>query len=329
MHDCAHLPVDMHGLLLRLYRLSQELPIDHFQDAALAQLRLLLPFDSAIWGTATTAKTGIDIHNVHLLEKSPDMVAAYQPLKHVDSAAASVFGKPRTTLAFNSSSWFCGSKDQELLAFMRRFEQNNFFITAENDPHTRLMHWITLYRANPEAHCTETERATLEQVAPHLLQAIAFNRVMHLQKVDMLDPSTPSRGAAIADARGLLYHAEPQFMQLAQREWNDWRGPYLPGPLQKALTAQNATYTGHTLVVRGHLEHGLLFLRTRMRCPADQLSPREWIVAQHIAKGQSYKEIAQILHSSPHTVRNQIQAIHQKLQVDNIAKLIDALRQST
>jgi len=35
------------------------------------------------------------------------------------------------------------------------------------------------------------------------------------------------------------------------------------------------------------------------------------------------------LHSSPHTVRNQIQAIHQKLQVDNIAKLIDALRQST
>ena len=53
---------------------------------------------------------------------------------------------------------------------------------------------------------------------------------------------------------------------------------------------------------------------------------REWTIARRIAKGESHKEIAQALNRSPATVRNQIQAIYEKLQVGSIAMLIKALR---
>ncbi|UUZ68501.1 hypothetical protein LP414_34135 [Polaromonas sp. P1(28)-13] len=104
-------------MLLRLYRLSQELPIQHFQDAALAQIKQVLPFDSSMWGTATTKPEGIDIHTVHLHEKSPEMVVAYQLVKHQDSAAASVFGKPRVTHTFHTESSFPGADKKSYATF--------------------------------------------------------------------------------------------------------------------------------------------------------------------------------------------------------------------
>ena len=57
-----------------------------------------------------------------------------------------------------------------------------------------------------------------------------------------------------------------------------------------------------------------------------QLTSREWTIARLIAKGHSHKEIAQALNRSPATVRNQIQSIYEKLQVGNIAMLVEALR---
>ncbi|MBA4003334.1 MAG: helix-turn-helix transcriptional regulator, partial [Delftia sp.] len=46
-------------LLLNLYRLSHEQPVEHFQDQALDLLKPVLPFDSAMWGSATMTTAGI------------------------------------------------------------------------------------------------------------------------------------------------------------------------------------------------------------------------------------------------------------------------------
>ena len=71
-----------------------------------------------------------------------------------------------------------------------------------------------------------------------------------------------------------------------------------------------------------------MFLKVRARCLADLLTEREWTIARRIAKGESHKEIAQVLNRSPATVRNQIQGIYEKLQVRCIATLIEALRRA-
>jgi DNA-binding CsgD family transcriptional regulator len=54
----------------------------------------------------------------------------------------------------------------------------------------------------------------------------------------------------------------------------------------------------------------------------DRLSPREWQISNAIAQGKNHKEIAAALAISPVTVRNHIQAIHEKLSVRNAAELI-------
>lgn len=328
MHNYSDLPTDFNTLLLRLYRLSQELPIQHFQDAALAQIKQVLPFDSSMWGTATTKPEGIDIHTVHLHEKSPEMVEAYQFVKQHDSAAASVFGKPRITNIFHTGSSFPGADKAEFRDFLQRFQHENFFVTAENLPRKNFMHWFSLYRADKNAYCTEAERQLLGQLAPHVMQALALNRVMHLEHLDTADKALSPYGSAIADAQGVLYHSNPQFKELARAEWNDWGGLTLPAVLMDKLFSGQERFVGRTLVVRQYVEHGLLFLKARPRCLADLLTQREWTIARLIAKGESHKEIAQALDRSPATVRNQIQGIYEKLQVSSIAMLIEALRRA-
>ncbi len=44
---------DFSDLLLHVYRLSHEQPLQAFQDEALDALRRVLPFDSSMWGSAT------------------------------------------------------------------------------------------------------------------------------------------------------------------------------------------------------------------------------------------------------------------------------------
>lgn len=252
----------------------------------------------------------------------------YEPIKHQDSAAATVFGKSHVTRSFHAESWFSDPETCEMRDLLRRFEHENIFIAADSNPRTNFVHWISLYRADKEAHCTEGERLLLGQLAPHVMQALALNRVMHLDHLEAADKALSPYGSAIADVHGVLYHSNAQFQDLAQAEWNGWSGPVLPADLMAALSSGHERFMGRTMVLRQYIEHGLLFLKARSRCLADLLTLREWTIARLIAKGESHKEIAQALNRSPATVRNQIQSIYEKLQVGSIAMLIEALRRA-
>lgn len=47
-----------------------------------------------------------------------------------------------------------------------------------------------------------------------------------------------------------------------------------------------------------------------------------------MAKGYTHKQIAGLRQRSPSTVRNQIRSLYDKLKVNNVAELIDELRQA-
>ena len=94
---------DINELLVHLYALSHDLPIERFQNAALTLLKPFVTFDAAIWGAATTSEGGIDIHSYHLHNKTPEMVSAYEEVKHLDSASGVMLEKPRATQAFNAA----------------------------------------------------------------------------------------------------------------------------------------------------------------------------------------------------------------------------------
>lgn len=317
---------DFGDLLLRLYRLSREQPIHLFQDEALSLIKSVVFFDSAMWGTAATAPPGgIDVHTLHLHEKSPQMMLDYEEVKHLDTAAASLFGMPRGTRAFNTATWWGDRRGRPFRDYVQGYEQNNMLITMANDTAAQFMEWISLFRVDPELHNTPAETQLVSLLSPHLMQALALNRVSHLER--FAPASQPMRrGSAMGDLMGVLYHADPPFEHMLRQEWDDWTGRMLPRALLEHFLHGHPRYLGRSLVVAHSVEHGLLFLKARPRCAADHLSPRERVVAQQLAKGSTHKQIAQTLDRSPATVRNQIQAIYEKLAVANVAGLVESLR---
>lgn len=323
--------LDMHAdynqLLLRLYRLSHEQPVEHFQDAALELLKPVLPFDSAWWGSATVTDAGLDVHTIHLYRQPEEMLQAYEEVKHLDTAAQAVTMRPSDTLAFDGHYLFGGRSQRAARDYVRRFEQSHFFVGSILIPERRFTRWLTLFRASTEAHCTETERSLLGNLMPHVQQALELNRLTHLRQLPQA-PGNDHLGTALADPRGMVQHMDAVFEHALRTEWPGWHGPRLPA--QVLCTAQRAEHrlVARTLVITLHARHGMLWLLARPRRAVDSLSPRENSVARLVAKGLTYKQIAALHKRSPATVRNQIRSVYDKLNVSNVAALIEALSQT-
>lgn len=319
-------PDSYNKLLLHLYRLSHELPLTYFQDAALELIKPVLPFDSSMWGSATLTPKGIDVHTLHLHRQSPEMLEAYEEIKHLDTAAALAAQKPASALAFHTDSWFGSTAQKPLRAHGKRFGQAHFFIGGAVNLQTRFTRWLTLFRADDRAYCTETERVLLAGLMPHVQQALELNRLTHLSQAAGATDH-PARGAAIADLRGVLYHADAVFEHALRAEWDDWRTFTLPPVVMKSFLQGNTRFVGNRHVLTLCVEHQLLFLKSRPRCAADGLTPREFTVAKLMVKGNTHKQIATLLQRSPATVRTQIRNVYDKLGIGNVAGMIEALRQ--
>lgn len=321
---------DFGELLLHVYRQSHELPLQDFQGASLEALRGVLPFDSSMWGSATQGPRGIEIHTLHLYRQPVEMLAGYEEIKHLDTAAAAVAGQRRATRGFDSAVEFAGQEKKAIRAYGAQFEQRHFFISSETNPANGLVQWVTLFRKHESAHCTEAESRLLAAIAPHLQQAMGYNRMRHfetqLAACTEAVAAQPERAQAVADLRGVVHHATPRFGELLKTEWHVVPQARLPEPLVECFRAGRARFVGHALVVRCHVEHGLLFVKARPCCAADRLSPCEWQVACLMSQGLSHKEVARRLERSPATVRNHIQAIYRRLGVGSVAELVSQLQ---
>lgn len=311
-------------LLLLLYRRSIECELDEFQDEALRLIKRHLSFDSCMWGTATYRDSGIDIHSIHLHNQPPEMIEAYEAIKHLDKAAAAVARTSRATLSFNSASCFTEGDERQFADFNRRFEQRNYFITSAMDPDTRFTHWVSLFRAESDAYGTENECRLLDALAPHLQQALGHNRIAHLARLKSV--ASAVNGSAIADARGIVYHIERSFADAVRSEWNAWRPGRLPQALTEHFSSGQRKYVGRTSVVTCHVDQELLFLHSRPRQLGDDLSPKELQVARLMMKGHTHKEVAAELGRAPATVRNHMQSIYGKLRVNSIGALVNELQ---
>src|SRR5690606_6950160 len=139
-------PSDLSTVLLRLYRLAHEQPTEAFQDAALDLVREVLPFDSYMGGIATNPPHGIDTHPIHLLNQPPEMLVAYEEIKHLDTVAQAAALPGRNTVAGNLRDWYRQREQAPFLDHGARFEQANFLVTCEVDLSTQFAHWISLFR---------------------------------------------------------------------------------------------------------------------------------------------------------------------------------------
>jgi DNA-binding CsgD family transcriptional regulator len=307
-------------LLLGIYRQAQELPVQEFQDMVLGDMKALLPFDSSMWGTATMTETGIDIHSLHLHNTTQAMIEAYQQVKHLDVAAARVAAQPIATMAFNTRRDFPGPELSAYRDFLHRFGHENTLITSEINPITQFGQWVSLWRADPGQVCTPEETELFACLAPHLMQALAINQRVHLDRF-MGDVAREKWSVALADGHGVLYHADRSFLDLVALEWRSPERDRLPQILVERLVSQESQVSGAHVVVRRRVERGLLFLKARQREEVDNLSQREFLVASLLANGLTHKQVAARLGRSPETIRSQSKVVFHKLGINSVARL--------
>jgi DNA-binding CsgD family transcriptional regulator len=306
-------------LLLQIYRLAQNTPVLDFQDALLEAVKSSIPFDSSMWGTATMTSSGIDVHSIHLHQSSQDMLIAYEAVKHQDSVAQRVVQPTVTTLSFNSDVEFAGADKAGMRELCEKFGHRNGLITCDMNPFTKFVEWLSLYRQDPTQACTKEETQIFHNLGPHLMQALAINRRIHLDKW-VGDIARQSWTVAIADTRGVPYHAGNQFWALMETEWETQGRDCLPPALLNKLL-NKSQLIGRNIVVHCSPEHGLMYLKARPREKVDGLSPREYMVAKMLASGLSQKEVAIKTLRSPETIRSQIRVVFEKLEITNVVML--------
>ncbi|HWI82990.1 helix-turn-helix transcriptional regulator [Ramlibacter sp.] len=306
-------------LLLALYRNAQELPVHEFQDAVLTALKSSLPFDRSVWGTATMTPTGIDVHSLHQHNFPDEMMAAFLGVRHQDSAAVRVTQQPRMTIGFSAEEEFWRPEQAEIRQFARDYSQPHCLVTSDINPLTRFVQWVSLFRSDPRQRCTEQEVEFLDALGPHLMQALAINRLVHLERL-LGDTARESWSVAIADPRGVLYHADRRFRELIETEWPLQDGRLAPRLLEQ-LSGADSRVCGVRLVVQRSAEQGLFFLKLRERHEVDSLSTREFVVAQLLTDGLTQKQIAAKLGRSPDTIRSQVKAIFAKLHINTVTLL--------
>jgi DNA-binding CsgD family transcriptional regulator len=304
-------------LLLTIYRLAQELPVHEFQDGILGALKQLLPFDSSMWGTATVTSAGIDIHTLHLHNTTQKMIDGYEKVKHLDTGALRLAEQRTATVAFNTDQDIA---EPELRKFNHEFGHEHLFITSDINPITQFGQWVSLYRADAGQPCSAEQTELLACVAPHLMQALAINRLVHLDRLTS-DKAREKWSVAIADGRGVLYHTDKRFRELVQRVWVFDDDDRLPQSMLDSLMAEDNHLTEGQVIVRRSLERGLLFLKAREREAVDNLSTREFLVGRLLVSGLSQKGVAAKLDRSPETVRSQVKGIFDKLGINNVAML--------
>ncbi|OGB40410.1 MAG: hypothetical protein A2461_02200 [Burkholderiales bacterium RIFOXYC2_FULL_59_8] len=306
-------------LLLMIYRLAQDTPILEFQDALLVALKSCIPFDSSMWGTATMTDNGIDVHSIHLHQSSQAMLIAYEAVKHQDSLVQRVEQLTAATISFNSEIEYAGPDKAGMRALCEEFGHRNGLITCETNPFTKFVQWMSLYRKDAKQVCTDEETLFFDKLGPHLMQALAINRRIHLDKL-VGDIARQSWSVAIADTRGVPYHVGNQFWDLMEAEWKTQNRAQLPAALLNKLTGTNLVM-GRSIVVHCKPEHGLWYLKARPRERVDGLSPREYMVAKMLAGGMSQKEVATKASRSPETIRSQIRIVFEKLEISNVVML--------
>lgn len=307
-------------ILLDIYRLAQELPVEEFQDGVLCVLKAYLPFDSSMWGTAQMTATGIDIHSLHLHNTTQAMIDAYEKVKHLDKAAMQVSARPTATMGFNTAIDFSDAELKPYKSFLEEYRHENFFITSEINPMSRFAHWVSLYRFERRQLCTPEETEFLSCLAPHLMQALAINRRVHLDRLTG-DAAREKWSVAIADRRGIIYHADRRFLDLVQDEWSLVDAERLPQSLIILLTQENNHICGTNIILHRTLDRGMLYLKARYREAVDDLTMRELLIARLLISGLTQKQVASKLGRSHETVRSHVKSIFDKLSINNVAML--------
>ncbi len=324
MKSEEHLLAPFSALLHELYRSSHELPAEAFQSSVLGLVGRALPFHTSMWGTGARENGGVTVHSIHLHEQPSEMIEQWAEFNHQDQSVGVVTARPGYVMNVHTPTLHGSKACSGIRGFNEKFGIETGLIVCGEDPNG-LYGWLSLFRANPEWQFTEKERLFFQALWPHIVEALAINRAVNL---DRMHESRRAGAAclAIVDRKGFVYRAEPGFAPLLRQEWRQWDGKRLPPELVAIVeNGSGKSHRGDRICVDFRKAADLYFVNARPLNSFDSLSRREREVALQFAKGLGHKEIAREIGVSPETVRTQIKQVYRKLDVRDKGELATVL----
>ncbi len=317
------------NLILQIYRAARETSVEEYQDFVLGLVGSLVPFTSSRWVTVELTDNRAITHCAHLQNEPTDIVLDWDSINRKDRLLHMVAANPGKAYSIHTETFYAGCEFAEMRDYTQRYRHANSLCIAELTAKSGYLHGITLFRADQNAHFTDSNEQLLEQLFPHMVEALTQNRLLSLRQAGTVEAASEQGTGAIASHDGLLHYAGSGFNRLLQKEWTDWKGIKLPKVMLDALNrGSGAGFSGMAITVSTASIGQLLFLRAAPRCPLSQLSPREASIAKLYSQGLSHKEIAERLDISPVTVRNVIQRIYTKLGISDKAELATMISRS-
>ena len=260
---------------------------------------------------------GLVAHSVHLHNEPLEMLTEWTSINSHDTVIDTVVTNSGRALILHTPSWYSTSDARTMLDYTKQFGHLNSMVITSASKNCPQGQWLSLYRADKHDHFKKTDGRMLEQLLPHLIEALEINRLLgHAPSVHTDSGMTGAR--AIARTDGTLYHCGKKFAEILLEVWPEWKSGRLPDELMAAVYPnRESILADHSIAIATSTLGNMLFLNIRRVSVLSRLSQRELEVARLYGQGKSYKEIGQALDISPSTVRNFLGRIYTKLGIGN------------
>jgi DNA-binding CsgD family transcriptional regulator len=305
-----------------LYRNGADMPAEQFQAWAYQELKSLVPFDAALWGTGTV-KRG-KFHNVTVLGLPSSFATALEQTRQINplyTAIRSNLGKTIENRDVLSDAEFYKSE-----VYQRCFSQfgvERILSSAHADLRSGLYTLFSLYRFDRKRLFTEQEKQIHEIAGYHMLEAYSNAFFLHLTR-----PRTTAsnRLAAVVDAEGVPHEVQPGFIDLLERKFPEgMKGLQLPFELRP----NGVRYLVDGLCIKVKPMADLFLVKIWEEGPLDTLTEREREVVFGVCRGLSHKEIGRVIGLAPTTVSSHLYRAYKKLNVESrsaLARLVHSRR---
>lgn len=305
-------PVD--HLVGHLYRSALRQAPGGFREWALRQLRDVIDFDGALWGTGTISRWRF--HTCTVIGLPEDFPQALESTYDINPLVPRILAQPDTPLdrreVLDDDAFF---ESEIYRRCFSRYGISHVLSTGHVDRRGGLYSLLTLYRSERTRPFDAQDRGRQARMSFHLLNAASHAFFLHLNH---RRPGRPAESAAaVVDREGLIHEVQPRFIELLDRHFPDRETiglPFTPPP-------PTATLNLGALCARSEKLGELTCVYLWPAGPLDRLTPREREVVYAVAHGLSFKQVARNIGVAPSTVANHLYRVYQKLGLSSRSEL--------
>lgn len=305
------------NFIANIYRSVQFRGAQDFRPAALHSLGVLVPFDGALWGTGNLESQVF--HSAITLGVHDNYPQALERFKDDNPLLPALMNRLGTAIdmasVFPDEQFYSSDIYQRCFA---RYGVERILSFLDLERRSNIYTLISLYRFDRGHIYTEEERQLFERSGFHMINAAMQAFFVHIAADSGANPDV---SAAICDSHGLFYQAMPEFLDLIEQHFPQWRGEALPFP----LPAPGERLVENGLCVETEPFGDLYKVHLWEERPTDTLPARDREIVNGVCKGMTFKEIAREMDLAPSTVSNRLYRLYRKLGVTSrgsLAKLV-------